>query len=40
MAGGLPIKLTGYIFGPLIGATTGAIADVISFSIIPTYIHG
>ncbi|NQZ65779.1 MAG: hypothetical protein HRT99_01005 [Mycoplasmatales bacterium] len=39
MAGGLPIKLTGYIFGPLIGAVTGAIADVLSFAITPTYIH-
>ena len=39
MAGGLPIKLTGYIFGPFIGAITGALADIISFSLIPTYIH-
>ena len=39
MAGGLPIKLTGYIFGPLIGAVTGALADVLSFTITPTYIH-
>lgn len=39
MAGGLPIKLTGYIFGPLIGLVTGAIADLLSFAIMPTYIH-
>lgn len=39
MAGGLPIKLTGYIFGPLIGALTGAVSDIISFTITPTYIH-
>lgn len=39
MAGGLPIKLTGYIFGPLIGAITGAISDIISFTLTPTYIH-
>ena len=39
MAGGLPIKLTGYIFGPLIGAVTGAISDILSFTITPTYIH-
>lgn len=39
MAGGLPIKLTGYIFGPLIGAVTGAISDIISFTMTPTYIH-
>ena len=39
MFGGLPIKLTGYIFGPLIGAITGIIADLISFTLVPTYIH-
>ena len=39
MAGGLPIKLTGYIFGPLIGALTGAISDILSFTMTPTYIH-
>lgn len=39
MAGGLPIKLTGYIFGPLIGVVTGIIADLISFAIVPTFIH-
>lgn len=39
MAGGLPVKLTGYIFGPLIGAITGALSDIISFTLTPTYIH-
>lgn len=39
MAGGLPVKLTGYIFGPLIGAITGTLADIISFTLTPTYIH-
>ena len=39
MAGGLPVKLTGYIFGPVIGGVTGAISDIISFSMRPTYFH-
>lgn len=37
--GGLPIKLTGYIFGPIIGIVTGAIADFLSFIYLPTYYH-
>lgn len=39
MAGGLPIKLTGYIFGPVVGLITGVIADLLSFAIVPTFIH-
>lgn len=39
MAGGLPIKLTGYIFGPLIGAFTGIVADMLSFLAYPTFFH-
>lgn len=39
MAGGLPIKLTGYIFGPVVGVITGVIADLLSFAIVPTFIH-
>lgn len=39
MAGGLPVKLTGYIFGPLIGGVTGAISDLISFLMRPTFFH-
>lgn len=37
--GGLPVKLTGYIFGPIIGGITGAIADILSFIYLPTYYH-
>ncbi len=37
--GGLPIKITGYLFGPLIGAITGLIADILSFAMLPTYYH-
>lgn len=39
MAGGLPVKLTGYIFGPLIGAITGIVADLVSFAMAPMFIH-
>ena len=39
MAGGLPVKLTGYIFGPFIGGITGVISDLISFTMRPTFIH-
>lgn len=37
--GGLPIKITGYLFGPLIGAVTGLISDIVSFALLPTYYH-
>lgn len=37
--GGLPIKLTGYIFGPLIGLVVGLASDLISFMFRPTFIH-
>lgn len=36
---GLPIKITGFIFGPIVGLITGVIADLISFVLIPTYYH-
>ncbi|WKX02647.1 ECF transporter S component [Candidatus Mycoplasma mahonii] len=37
--GGLPIKLTGYIFGPIVGGLTGLLSDLISFMFVPTYYH-
>lgn len=37
--GGLPIKITGYIFGPFIGLMTGVVSDAITFSFRPTYWH-
>ncbi|TCG11880.1 cysteine--tRNA ligase [Mycoplasma marinum] len=37
--GGLPIKITGFLFGPLIGSITGVIADLLSFALMPTYYH-
>lgn len=34
---GLPIKITGFIFGPIVGVITGILADFISFALVPTY---
>ncbi|ACF06984.1 Protein of uncharacterised function (DUF3816) [Metamycoplasma arthritidis] len=36
---GLPIKITGFIFGPIVGMITGILADLISFALVPTYYH-
>ncbi|QBF34579.1 ECF transporter S component [Mycoplasmopsis phocirhinis] len=36
---GLPIKITGFIFGPFVGAFVGAAADLISFMFVPTYFN-
>ncbi|AZG68670.1 ECF transporter S component [Mycoplasma struthionis] len=36
---GLPIKITGFIFGPLVGVITGVLADLISFALVPTYYN-
>ncbi|AWX69370.1 hypothetical protein [[Mycoplasma] anseris] len=36
---GLPIKITGFIFGPIVGIITGVLADLISFALVPTYYH-
>lgn len=37
--GGLPVKITGYIFGPLVGGLTGAVSDLLTFAFRPTYFH-
>lgn len=37
--GGLPIKITGYIFGPFIGMITGIVSDTLTFAFKPTYWH-
>ncbi|MCR8613359.1 MAG: hypothetical protein NC236_02650 [Mycoplasma sp.] len=37
--GGLPVKITGFLFGPIIGGVTGALADILSFIYLPTYYH-
>lgn len=36
---GLPIKITGFIFGPIVGMITGILADLISFALVPTYYN-
>lgn len=36
---GLPIKITGFIFGPIVGMITGILADIISFALVPTYYN-
>ncbi|UWD34256.1 hypothetical protein [Mesomycoplasma molare] len=33
---GLPIKITGFIFGPIIGFLTGFLSDLISFQFVPS----
>ncbi|AEI90470.1 ECF transporter S component [Mycoplasma bovis] len=36
---GLPIKISGLIFGPLVGGIVGLISDIISFSLFPTFYN-
>ncbi|AIA29242.1 hypothetical protein MCFN_00315 [Mycoplasmopsis californica] len=36
---GLPIKITGFIFGPVIGAFVGLVSDLFSFALVPTYYN-
>lgn len=36
---GLPIKIIGYLFGPITGFITGFITDVLSFVFIPAFYH-
>ncbi len=36
---GLPIKISGLIFGPLVGGIVGLISDIISFSLLPTFYN-
>ncbi|WP_427902789.1 ECF transporter S component [Metamycoplasma alkalescens] len=36
---GLPIKITGFVFGPIVGIITGILADLISFALVPTYYN-
>lgn len=36
---GLPVKISGFIFGPLIGFIVGLISDLISFIIIPNIFN-
>lgn len=36
---GLPIKITGFIFGPFVGVLTGLISDLISFVMLPVFFN-
>ncbi|WP_406617255.1 ECF transporter S component [Mycoplasmopsis adleri] len=36
---GLPIKISGFIFGPLVGGMVGLISDLISFAMFPTFYN-
>ncbi|MEA4115320.1 ECF transporter S component [Mycoplasma sp. 744] len=33
---GLPVKITGFIFGPIVGGLVGLLSDLISFLFLPT----
>ncbi|AEC45976.1 ECF transporter S component [Mesomycoplasma hyorhinis] len=33
---GLPVKLTGFIFGPIVGFLTGVLSDLITFMFVPS----
>ena len=37
--GGLPVKITGFIFGPWIGTLTGMIAYLLCFALRPVVFH-
>ncbi|MBZ4203346.1 ECF transporter S component [Mycoplasma tauri] len=36
---GLPIKISGFIFGPFVGGFVGLISDLISFALFPTFYN-
>ena len=36
---GLPIKITGFIFGPIVGILVGLISDLISFMMFPIFFE-
>ncbi|QSF13573.1 ECF transporter S component [Mycoplasma sp. Mirounga ES2805-ORL] len=36
---GLPIKISGFIFGPVVGGLVGLISDVISFLFVPSFYN-
>lgn len=36
---GIPVKMSGFLYGPIVGATTGLIADILGLLIFPTYFH-
>ncbi|MGL5732761.1 MAG: ECF transporter S component, partial [Metamycoplasmataceae bacterium] len=36
---GLPVKITGYLFGPLIGFAIGFITDIMTFLFVPIFYN-
>jgi len=36
---GIPIKMAGFIYGPVVGLMTGAIADILGLLVFPTFFH-
>ncbi|WP_166623174.1 ECF transporter S component [Mycoplasma testudineum] len=36
---GLPVKISGFIFGPVIGFFIGVVADLLSFLFLPSFFH-
>lgn len=34
---GLPIKIAGFIFGPVVGGFVGLVSELISYALVPTY---
>ena len=36
---GLMVKITGYIFGPIVGLMSGVITDALALLFVPSYIH-
>lgn len=36
---GLPIKISGFVFGPIVGGLVGLISDLISFALFPTFYN-
>lgn len=36
---GLPVKISGYLFGPIIGFVIGFTTDILTFLFVPTFYH-
>ena len=36
---GLPVKIVGFLFGPLIGLLVGITTDILSFVFVPIFYH-
>ena len=36
---GIPVKMAGFIYGPVVGIVTGAISDILGLIVFPTFYH-